>query len=228
MAQLALDLHLRDDYRFDSYLTGCNQQLVAAMTDLNRDIPLYVWGENGCGKTHLIHALLKQQVAQGQTVALLSLRDRHDLEPEICEGLERCRSICIDDVEMVTKAPQWQKAIFHLFNRARSSGTQLLVSAHCAPQYLDVFPDLRSRFASCLIFEQHGLNDEDKIQALQKRAAMRGLKLADDVAKFLITRSQRDTHSLFGLLEKLDQYSLAAQRRLTVPLVKEVLLTSGR
>ncbi|MBL1432902.1 MAG: DnaA regulatory inactivator Hda, partial [Gammaproteobacteria bacterium] len=79
------------------------------------------------------------------------------------------------------------------------------------------------RLAASLIFEQQVLNDDEKKTALQQRAKMRGLTLSDDVANYLVSRAQRDTHSLFSLLDRLDKFSMVKQRGLTVPLVKEVL-----
>jgi len=222
--QLALDLHLRDDFGFDSYLSASNQQLIFALRTLNAEYPLYFWGEAGSGKTHLLHALLNQQTKQPKAVALLSLRGSINLDSQACEGLEQCSLVCIDDIDSIVGNSNWQQALFHLLNRAKASDTHIIISSRCAPQHLNVFPDLQSRLAASLIFEQHSLADNDKAIALQQRAKMRGLALSDEVTQFLITRSQRDTHSLFALLDKLDKHSMVKQRRLTVSLVKEVLL----
>ncbi len=224
--QLALDLHLRDDFSFDSYLPASNQQLVLALQTLHSEYPLYFWGEAGSGKTHLIHALLNQQTQQTKTVTLLPLRDSASLDSQVCSGLEQCELICIDDIDGIAADRHWQQALFHLLNRAKECGSSVVVSAHCAPQHLAVFADLQSRLAASLIFEQLPLRDSDKALALQQRAQMRGLQLGDEVTQFLITRAPRDAHSLFGLLDKLDKHSMVKQRRLTVPLVKEVLFAA--
>ena len=221
--QLALDIHLRDDFSFDSYLTSSNQQLASALSTLHSDYPLYFWGEAGSGKTHLLHALLNQYVSQGKTVSLLSLDGDERPASKICEGLEQCSLICVDTVDAIVGDSSWQQALFHLLNRTKQNGTHVAISAHCSPQHLDVFADLQSRLAASLIFEQQVLNDDEKKTALQQRAKMRGLTLSDDVANYLVSRAQRDTHSLFGLLDRLDKFSMVKQRGLTVPLVKEVL-----
>lgn len=225
--QLALDLHLRDEFNFDSYLASSNQQLISALSDFHAEYPLYFWGQAGSGKTHLLHAALNQHVRQGNAVALLSLDDCERPDRQLCEGLEQCALICIDNIDAIASDQVWQQTLFHLLNRAKANGANVVISAHCSPQQLKVFADLQSRLAASLVFEQQVLNDEEKTLALQQRAKMRGLDLADDVVSYLVSRAQRDTHSLFGLLDRLDKHSMAKQRRLTVPLVKEVLFGSA-
>ncbi len=226
MTQLALDLHLRDDFSFDSYFPSSNQQLVSALSTLHAEVPLYFWGEAGSGKTHLLHALLNQQIRQGSAIALLSLKNSQRPDSQVCEGLEQCRLICIDDIDAIIDDQTWQQALFHLLNRAKVSDTNMVISGRYSPQHLNVFADLQSRLAASLIFEQQVLTDTEKVAALQQRAKMCGLDLTDDVANYLISRAQRDTHSLFGLLDKLDKHSMMKQRGLTVPLVKEVLFAA--
>jgi len=226
MTQLALELHLRDDFNFDSYSSSSNQQLVSALSTVHAEHPLYFWGEAGSGKTHLLHALLNQQVRQGKAVALLSLKNSQRPDSRVCEGLEQCRLICIDDIDAIIDDRAWQQALFHLLNRAKVSDTNMVISGRYSPQYLNVFADLQSRLAASLIFEQQVLTDTEKTVALQQRAKIRGLDLADDVANYLISRAQRDTHSLFSLLDRLDKHSMVKQRGLTVPLVKEVLFST--
>ena len=68
-----------------------------------------------------------------------------------------------------------------------------------------------------LIFQLHGLSDEDKLRALQLRASRRGLHLTDEVGRFILNRGSRSMNSLFDLLEQLDRASLQAQRKLTIP-----------
>jgi DnaA family protein len=82
---------------------------------------------------------------------------------------------------------------------------------------------LQSRLARLATFQVRTLSDEERIEALQLRAEHRGLDLPDDTARFLLSRSRRDMASLYELLDKLDEEALRAQRRLTIPFVKEVL-----
>jgi len=114
--------------------------------------------------------------------------------------------------------------VFHLFNRLRDSGRRLLLAATASPRELGVgLPDLQSRLSLALVFQLQPLSDEDKLRALQLRASRRGLHLTDEVGRFILTRGARSMSALFELLDRLDQASLQAQRKLTIPFLKEVL-----
>ena len=114
--------------------------------------------------------------------------------------------------------------MFHLFNRLRDSGRRLLIAASTSPRELPVkLADLKSRLTLALIFQMRPLSDEDKLRALQLRASRRGLHLTDEVGHFILTRGTRSMSALFELLERLDQASLQAQRKLTIPFLKETL-----
>ena len=111
-----------------------------------------------------------------------------------------------------------------LFTRLRDSGRRLLLAASASPRELPIkLPDLKSRLTLALVFQMRGLSDEDKLRALQFRASRRGLHLTDEVGHFILTRGARSMSALFDLLERLDQASLQAQRKLTIPFLKETL-----
>ncbi|MCV6537087.1 DnaA regulatory inactivator Hda, partial [Pseudomonas aeruginosa] len=144
--------------------------------------------------------------------------------PEIFDDLEQCELVCIDDLDVLVGKREWEEGLFHLFNRLRDTGRRLLLAASKSPRELQVkLPDLKSRLTMALIFQLHGLSDEDKLRALQLRASRRGLHLTDEVGRFILNRGSRSMNSLFDLLEQLDRASLQAQRKLTIPFLKETL-----
>ena len=83
--------------------------------------------------------------------------------------------------------------------------------------------DLQSRLSLALVFQLHDLSDEDKLRALQLRASRRGLQLSDEAGRYILTRGERTMSKLFAHLECLDQASLQAQRKLTIPFIKATL-----
>jgi DnaA family protein len=84
-------------------------------------------------------------------------------------------------------------------------------------------PDLRSRLLAARVHQLHELDEEGQLEALERRASRRGLELSRDAAAYLVHRMPRDMHSLCGVLDRLDEAALAAQRRLTVPFLRQVL-----
>jgi DnaA family protein len=114
--------------------------------------------------------------------------------------------------------------LFHLFNRVRENKTPLLVTASVAPAKLNLqLNDLKSRLGWGLTFQLRSISDDQKIEVLQKRAQHRGMELNAEVGRYLVTRFSRDMGSLVALLETLDNVSLAEQRRLTIPFVKQAI-----
>ena len=144
--------------------------------------------------------------------------------PEILEGLASRGLVCIDDIDHVAGQDEWEVALFNLFNDLQESGGQLIVSACSAPRESGiVLADLASRMSRLPVFQIRALDEQQRVAALQLRARHRGLELPDDTAGYMLKRSRRDMASLYGLLDRLDLEALRAQRRLTIPFVRDVL-----
>lgn len=114
---------------------------------------------------------------------------------------------------------------FDLYNRILESGkTRLLITGDRPPRQLNLgLADLASRLDWGQIYKLQPLSDEDKLQALQLRARLRGFELPEDVGRFLLKRLDREMRTLFMTLDQLDRASITAQRKLTIPFVKDIL-----
>ncbi len=226
-AQLPLGVRLREAATFANFYPGGNGDIVrllqeAAVAEGERFI--YLWGGHGTGKTHLLQALCHLAAGRGQALAFLPLREAAALSPDILEGLEQLPLVIVDDVDAVAGVAAWETALFHLHNRIREQGGRLIMTGLHSPAALGIaLADLRSRVAGGLALHLQALSDEDKAAALRLQARQRGMEIPEEVAAYLLRRCPRDMTALFALLEVLDEASLAAQRRLTIPFVKEVL-----
>ena len=225
--QLPLGLQLRAAARFANFIAGPNRELLEQLQAVaaGSGEPFFLlWGSAGTGKTHLLHACCHHAGAAGHEVAYLSLRDVADLSPQLLEGWERYALVCLDDVDVIAGQSEWEEALFHLYNRIREQGGALIVSSAALPASVPFgLPDLASRLGWGLVYQLQPLNDEQRLEALQRRARQRGCDMPDETGRYLLRRLPRDMPALFDLLERLDEASLAAQRRLTVPFVKSVL-----
>lgn len=226
--QLPLEIALRDTARFENYFTHAQDQ--AALFSLQECVKpagletLYLWGGAGVGKTHLLQAACHFGAQQHRRVGYLPLRQSAELSPQVLDGLEALDFLAIDDVHCVRRQTDWELAIFSLINRLRERGGHLAFSAIAAPNKIGFqLADLVSRLTWGPVYHLSELNDEQKIQALQLRANHRGMELTAEVARYLIHRIPRDMSALFKMLETLDQASLAAQRKLTIPFIKQQL-----
>ena len=225
--QLPLAYAWREGLSFDNFCGAGNAAVVQSLqqgADGSGDQFIYLWGTPGVGKSHLLQAACQRAAQQGRAVAYLPLAEFVEMPVEAFDGLQSLSLVCLDDVQAVAGMAHWEEALFHLYNRLRDSGAVLLAAGDASPAGLAIeLPDLRSRLSWGPVFRVQEPQEDEKIHALQARAKARGFDLPDEVAHYLIRRSPRDMASLFALLDRLDQASLAQQRRLTIPFVRNLI-----
>ena len=225
--QLPLPLGFNPEQGFGQFWPGPNRELIEHLRRISAEpgeALSFLWGASGGGKTHLLNACCSRAAEHGRSTAYLPLTLLLEHGPEVLEGLEGYQLISLDDVERVAGHPDAELALFHLFNRARDQGQTLIMAATLPPAHLPLqLPDLTSRLSWGLTLHVRGLNDDDTLQALGLRARHLGLQLPPAVGRYLMKRVPRDLPAQLALLDRLDQASLAAQRRLTIPFVKSLL-----
>jgi DnaA family protein len=218
--QLALGVRLRADAVFASFWPGPNIEVVAALQTPG-PAPVWLWGAHGTGKTHLLQAVC---AAAGDAAAYFPLDRSLALPPEALVGFERSRVLCVDDVDAVAGDIQWENALFRVFNEAGDLRTRLIFAASAPPRHGGwLLEDWQSRAAASVVYQLRDLDDAGRMQALRLRAAQRGLQLPPETSEYLLKRMPRDLKSLFEILDQLDEASLVAQRRLTIPFIRDAL-----
>jgi DnaA family protein len=226
--QLTLGVALSEAHHFANFVPGDNQPAMAALRQLAGGAygPLvFLWGSAGSGKTHLLEAACAEAGADGRATAYVPLRSHAELDPAMLAGLDHARLICIDDLHAIAGLGVWEEALFHLYNQAETGGVPMAVAADRPP--LDIplgLNDLKSRLCAGTVFKARELDDSGRGRALAARAKERGFEFPEDAVRYLLSRGPRDMHSLMAVLDRLDALSLSEQRKLTVPLVREVLV----
>lgn len=225
--QLALGVRLRDASVFDSYYAGRNRPAVDALLALRSGEPptcIYLHGVAGAGKTHLLQALCVRADRAGDAAAYLPLKDLIGMGSDVVAGCGDLACVCVDDIELIAGKRDWEVALFGLHRQLDERRGRLVVASALAPTSAGIaLADLRSRLAGGLVLTLQSLDEPEQIAALQQRARLRGFELPDETAQYLLRRLPRDMATLCGFLDQLDEASLAAQRRLTIPFVKEVM-----
>ena len=223
-AQLALPLELGDHAVFDSFFSRGNETLVAWLRQLaatGQGGGAWLRGPAATGKSHLLQAACERAGADAVYVPLAEFVAG---PPGILEGLASRRLVCLDDIGAVAGSALWELALFDLCNQLADEAGTLVAAAASGPRDCGfTLPDLVSRLAKLPAFRILPLAEADRIEALRLRASHRGLDLPTDTAEYLIRRTARDMTSLYALLDRLDRSSLEAQRRLTIPFVRDVL-----
>lgn len=227
LSQLTLALFARPGAEFADYHPGANAEAVCALEAWANDAgswSIYLWGNAGVGKSHLLQAALRHAGERGLRAMYVPLREVAHFGPAILEDLDSIKILGIDDLDAVAGQPEWERALFALYNRALAAAQRLATTAVHAPRRLALgLPDLQSRLSAGLIYHLQDLGDDDKRAALQQAAARRGFALPEPVANFILRRVPRDMGGLISVLDVVDRASLAQRRHLTVPFVRQVL-----
>lgn len=185
---------------------------------------LYLQGGNGSGKTHLLLGTCAAAEAVGRRPQYLSLERVRGHARDAFEGLEHADLVALDDLDAISGVHDDEVALFDLHNRLHDAGVTLLYAAAAPPAMLAVaLADLRSRLAQCTLMPLRALDDVGRAAVLRQRAASRGLVFEDAALDWLLTRCSRDLSDLTEMFERIDRASLAAQRRITVPFLRQLL-----
>jgi DnaA-homolog protein len=205
MRQLPLEISPPPEPSFDNFVPGENAEALARVRELAearssatpREAIIYLWGETGSGRTHLLRAAARANASL----------------------------VIADDVQ--TLGDDAQQRLFSAINAARDGRGAVLAAGSAAPAALALRDDLRSRLAWGLVYQLKPLSEAEKLRHLQSEAQRRGLALSDEIAAYLLARVPRDLATLTALLEAIDREALTRKRPLTLPLVREVLEASN-
>lgn len=224
--QLSLAVHLRDDATLDNFLALPRvEPLLCVLRDQlapDGEAAVYLYGPPGTGKSHLLQASCHAAAANAVYLPLAELRQYP--AGDVLQGVEHLGRVCLDDIHTIAGDPEWELALFDFYNRARQHGCRLLVAADAAPRVLPVnLADLRSRLSWGIVYQLEACGDEEKADILQFRAQRRGLALSPAVASYIVSRAPRAMEQLLAVLDQLDRASLAEQRALSIPFVKQAL-----
>jgi DnaA family protein len=222
--QMTLDLGTPPLPSLDNFAGAGNAELLATLRGLDQalaagpatDRTIYVWGEPGSGRSHLLQAFVcAAPPGCGRLAGPYSPLAGFDFDPAVLR-------YAVDDCDALS--PAQQIAAFNLFNEVRAhTGAALLMAGNAAPLQLAVRDDLRSRCGWGLVFQLAALTDADKTAVLRRAAHERGIVLAADLAPYLLSHFRRDMPSLMKLFDALDRFSLEQKRAITLPLLRAML-----
>ncbi len=220
MQQFTLDVAVDNSPTLDSFNPcgneAAHQHLRLWLSAERRaPVPIYLWGESGSGKTHLLRALAHGLKARSEPFGWL---DPHVAEPAPFDP--QWRTVLLDDVHRYSAIQQ--HAAFNWFVQSATSGV-VVAAGDAAPANLLLRDDLRSRLGWGDCFSLQILPDAAQREVLKQSAHSRGLELSDEVLDYMNVRFSRDLTYLMQWLDKLDHYALQTKRPITVPLLKQML-----
>jgi DnaA-homolog protein len=223
--QLTFPWNKENKSSFDSfYTTKLNKQLLFLLKDEALKDDLLIYGAKDSGKTYLLQALCNQFNNQGKSSFFLPMRQAIELSVDILDSLENIELVCIDGLESLVGNKVWEIGLFNLINRSFNSNNRLIfTSANNIDGMNFELKDLDSRLRKIQSHELHSLADDDIFYALKHIANLRSIELGFKEAQYLLTYANRNISDLVQILESLDQLSMEMKRRITIPLIKEVI-----
>jgi DnaA family protein len=221
MKQLPLEISEPPVPTLKNFIVGKNAELIHLLNQIadgtTSEKFIYLWGEHGSGKTHLLKAIASQHA----NAVFTTCRDQ---PKPFTDTLNHSAALTVvDDVGQLTQDAQID--LFNLYNRIREQNNILIVAGNALPKHLNnMREDLVTRLSWGLAFQVHNLSDEEKAAALSLHAKQRGFNLPAEAINYLLSHINRDMPSLIAMIDALDRYSLAVKRPVTIPLIKEIFL----
>jgi DnaA family protein len=227
LTQLTLGIGLHDEATFANFYPGKNAPIIAALKNTVTGAdhnPIFLCSRRGQGLSHLLQACCHYAHQHQLRSLYFPLANFTTYTPEIFTGFEQLDLVCIDDLHVIAGDKAWEEALFHLYNSVKDAQGKLIFAAHDVPKAIHLrLPDLVSRLTWGMVYQLKPLRDDEKLIVLQMRAERRGIKMSDEVGKFILNHCPRHMSTLFAALNALDKASLSLQRKLTIPFVKDVL-----
>ncbi len=221
MKQIPLPIFTPPEPTFENFVPGANAAAVAHLRQLMLPAaPVYLWGPQGSGKTHLLRALASRCQKQGQRVGWFDAATALPwaLAPDwALLVIDRCEALAADA----------QHAAFALFVDAGTHGVQVAGAGRLPPIDLAVRDDLRTRLGWGHVFALQTLSDAEARAALRREGDGRGVLLPDEVLDHLLHHFPRDLAFLMRLVARLDDYSMSRGRRVTLPILRQMLAEEG-
>ena len=210
---------------FDSfYASKLNKHLLSLLQNNAFKDDLLIFGTKDSGKTYLLQALCNHFSNQGKSSFYLPMKKAKELSVDILESLESMELVCIDGIESIVGNKVWEIGLFNLINRSLNSENRLIFTSS---KNIDVMnfelKDLDSRLRKIQSHELYALADDEILSALKHIANLRSIELGSKEAQYLLTYANRNISDLVQILESLDQLSMEMKRKITIPLIKEVI-----
>ena len=229
-------------YSFDTFVVGPNNSLAYAAAQAVADKPgsiynpLFIYGDSGLGKTHLLHAIGNEiKVHHKKASVLYQTADRFvnefinairfDKVHQFQSKYKTVDVLLIDDIQFISNKEQTQEAFFHIFNTLYDAQKQIVFTSDAFPHDISGIAErLKYRLSWGLVVDMHVPTLETKIAILKKKADMHEEVLSDEVAHFIATRVIANVRELEGSLIRVMAFASLTKQEITVELAQKVLV----
>ena len=230
MGQIPLELRIEHHASLESFVPGTNAaalEHVRAIASGVRNEAVWLAGPSAVGKSHLLAGGCRAAAAAGLRSMYVALDP--GLDPAMLRELDAVDVLALDDVHRAAGLPEWERALFVVLDARLHGPGGLLLAAEPVPRDAAFqLPDLVSRASAAAVYRLVALNDSDLATALERHARRLGFSIDEPAASFLLQRVSRDLGELTRWLKRIDRFALVQRRRITIPLLREVLAAAER
>jgi DnaA family protein len=225
--QFPLAFEFQANQGFNTFFTASNQETVSQLQELIRGTgqrQIFLYGEAALGKSHLLQACCQFAHAQGMNPFYYPFEAKRLPSLSMLENLEDVKLVCFDNINEIIGNLDWEQAFLNFLNQDVENNNRLILTARTNPKEITVkLPDLKNSLNLGVALELNPLEESEIINALIHKASYMGITISRKVGHFLVTHYASDLPSMWVLLEQLDKATLSAQRKLTIPFLKQIL-----
>ncbi len=185
---------------------------------------IIIQANSNLGKSHLLQSVCNYYNEIGKSSFYLPIKTALDYEPSVLDSIHEIDLICIDDIDFLAKNDNWERAIFNLINQCQQSTSRIIFSLSGSIDRAGFnLPDLISRLNKLLKYNVANLENEDIEGAISLIIEHNSINIGDKEINYILNHAKRDIAYLKQILFKLDEYSLSTKKKITIPLIKEII-----
>ena len=226
--QIALPLALDRQFSFDNFISDRAALILTSLKALvlgDGEVQIGLWGATASGKTHLLNASADLARRSGVLLQIYDALQLLQCDASEFESFSRCDVLAIDNLDAIAGNAEWEACFYQVINRCRDGDYRFVFAmTHKPDELVTSLDDFRSRLQWGLMLQLPTSSDDEIREILRKRALLIGIELSDEVISYLMTHHARNLSMQMEILQHLDGASLSQQRKVTIPLVKQVLL----
>ena len=191
---------------------------------LEGDEDLFLYGIKQSGKSFLLQAVCNLFASKNKTSLYVPILEVKKYGTNFIDSLDGLDVVCIDDIDLIHSDREWEVAIFNLINDCLISGCRLIFSSALNPSSIEFeLKDLVSRIKKIDHVELLPISEDNLLDAIKFICNLRSINLGNREINYLISYSKRNIADLIDIINKLDNLSMQLKRKITVPLIKEII-----
>ncbi len=229
------------EYTFENFIVGSSNNfahsacIAVAKNTACEYNPLFIYGNSGLGKTHLLNAIINELVKNNPQISIIYTKGEqfmtqmiesisHGSQSEFRHKYRKADVLLIDDIQFIAGKESTQEEFFHTFNELYENNKQIILTSDRPPKEIKTLENrLKTRFESGLIADVQPPDFELRIAILKNKSKKMNVKIPDDVLTFIAENLKQNIRQLEGAIKRLCAHSFLSGKPITLDMAKECL-----